>query len=1760
MNILLAKKQIVPSFILAITTLFFSSLSFSYNPGLAFDSSRNIIGTAIDESKQGCVYRDSNVSGGAWQVADCDYVGAHYACFNGSEWRVAESLGTTDYPGEPIDGDSANNIKSVNSWDPVKADSQCKNYFGPSYFFSVPVSAEEDEQLGSAIANISAGKKRTWIYYYSNTNSFELTQNYWLGNRTEFTNFFLGNILTTNTEVLPGTKDCVVMHRSTPQGLWQQASCAEKRSFACFVNGDWKITKAQDRWKAGFAVCEKEFGQQALYAVPRDSAENTAIKAAALPSGGTNNAIDYNKVWLNQTDLAFEEFFISNQTRSAWWGEGQPSNRGNADCALVDSKGHWIAESCNGVVAKHACFLGENADASNAWVISSKKGESALGFGYCKQQDEASEYRPPNSKFYNDGLATHIAEGEYVWVNYSDQVSEGYWQVSMPFQDFVSVSGVLDGDAQDCGYFSLETDNKRNWLAGQCFAGGASLTQGFACTNGYEWKIATEANGTSLESDLWKGGFDSCKDAFGQDYEFSAPFDAHENSKLKLALQLSGKTRVWLNVNDSKSEGDWVANGPVVNLSPVITDITEERVFPEKTDIELSVSALDPEAGNSNGLVYNWSIIGQRTGVDGLGTDIVTQLDDSDLSFNVSGTPNTVTVSKSKLNLLNYDYYIDLQLKITDADATAPATTTKNITLQVKSPLRAAYDFNNYTQPGLDISGNGHNLELNVSQVEITPRENISDDYFAKLGAQDSFSIKGGSYDVNGKLIGGLELDASKDQYTVIYRFRVDELPVGAGNWAGFMQKGTSLRQPGVFLNKDTLQIQASSSTSTEPNENVMSNERVRVGQWMTVAYVKDINDLTGFAAGNYVRLYIDKAEDNLLDPVSLRSAPDSTLTIPAPGTGYETGEDWIFGKVPGSPEGIVGGLDDIRIYDRALTTSELVSIFKDQPKGEFQFVNQQESGEEHEVEGSVNTVSIPVSRVKGDDGEVSVGFKLISGTATINTDFRLQGDTSTGTDPVVGTLTWGVHDTADKNIAVELIGDSLREGTETFSIELEELSAQTALGKNTKVDVNIVDKTPNPYGSIGFAPTTITENISVQEGSSGAVTVERIGTDSVGSFDVLYEIRSINAHIPDDFAITGDSSSSYVATGNTGVGVLIGSGRLKFAEGLGQTRQTETINFTTKTDVLPEFDEYFTVELLKVTDPNGSDLANPDTSAILGTNRFYTQAIKDKTTGRISFVNSTYSADEVDQGAGTNVVTVELERLAGTDGAICLTLDTSASSASGDDYIIQYLNPSASGSEDVFWADGDASNKSVMITINDDNVYDPNEEIQLSWNAQSSCNSIATVFPDSSQVGDNTGSSISIVDYTNPVQLTFSSNAYTVSELTPVKTITIKATQTDFNNPENNNAFKVFLNRAAGSAVEGTHYGDLTNQQVISFAAGETEKTIDIPIVDNCDAASSLEFGFGLSKTDSTLNNNIPDTLINVASATSKLTIENGSNPISFNGLLHDFTGIAARIRPDWKGDGRLYVTGKVDSSDLNPEMTEMGIKADVSHNCLNELEFNWSLAVSATGAQLPSGNGLPNNFSVLPVIAGSSSDQTLTEKFKLPFVIKDTDLVVNLSITDPETGVTYNKSNVPDLERVFTVTQNFRAIQNNGEANDCIDWEGVNARVKNKSCNTIDRQNGIAYHPDTQQLVFGQESGGLSCVTHDGGNDWLYGRYCGTSSTSFAQKWSVTGARVNSLDNSGIFFMESGGEPFARTDSGWYTVGAKRWTWLNLQGTYLP
>ena len=1677
MKILLAKKRIILSLVLGLFTLLLSNLSFSYDPGLTKIPAR---GTDKDI---GCVYRESDASLGVWTVDDCDYVGAHYACYNGAEWKIAQSLGTAVNSGEPQDGNASLKIKAVDLWDSTKADGLCKNYFGPAYFFSVPVNADEDEKLGVAITKLVAAKKRTWVHYKSYTDDIPNDKNYWLGNRTEFTNWFGSN--PDNKASAAGTADCTLIHRDT--GLWQDASCSEEHAYACYESGNWLVTAEKGEWRSGFAVCDENYSALSIFGVPRDNAENDELKAAVLPASGSGIASEYNQVWLNRTDLAFEEFFISNQTRRAWWGAGQPTNLNNADCTLIDSSGNWISEACNGYVAYHACYLGDNSSGQALWQLTSsiadlKKSESALGFGYCKRLGDHAEYRPPNSTTSNGTLASLLSPGEFVWVNYTDQESEGAWKVASQYQDFADViDDESEGKRKACGYFSLETNDKGNWLAGECYYAGdqsdtaaAVLRQGFACTNGYEWKVASTAlvGGASLESNLWKDGFTACENAFGLDYYFAAPAGADQNSRLSLALSLSGNTQAWMNLNDAKREGEWVANGPVVNLSPVLSITPLKREFPEAQSIDFSVEAVDPETGSNVGLTYQWSIIAQRVGENGTGSDIV------EPATLTNDTDPTVTISAT--DLLNDDYYLDLQLQVTDADLGTPATTTTVLTIKIISPLLAAYDFNSYTNPKLDVSGNNNDLTLNTSQVEITAHENGLNDYFAKMDGSDSFSIDGS--------VSGLQLDQARDQYTLIYRFKLDSIP--SSDWAGFVQQGVAgTRQPAIFYNKVQNKVHFTNSTTDSYNEAGNSQEGVRLDQWMSVAYVKN---------GADIKLYIDKSELNLAepDPSPLNDDIfDSSISLIGTSIGYNSG-DWIFGNVPDASEGIIGGFDDIRIYDRALTPVELNKVFSDQPKGIFEFTNQQEVADEHVTVGDIIEVDIPVSRLKGDDGIVSVAYKLTSDSAVLDTDFRLKNDPETVGSPNrgKGTLTWQVHDAAVKNITVELIGDSLREGTESFDVELEKLAAEPDLGTRPRISVNIVDKTPNPYGAISIAPTTLTENIPVDEGHNGFVTVERVGTDSQGAFDVIYQIEALTAASPSDFSIT---QAGFPIAG-TPSGSILGRGRLSFSSNVSGTpvdKQLQTISFSTVHPDAPEFDELFTVSLIDVTDPGVLTLATPSTSAILGTKRGYTQIINDITPGRISFRQAAYSVDEVDQGAGSNVILIPLKREGGDDGAMCVTLDMAGSTADLADYSISYPSASASGQADVYWADHDDVDKFVQITVVNDQVYDVDEVLKLAWVRKANCDSQVTAIPDF-DAGDIANTTLTINDQTTPVSVKFDSTGYSVSERGTELLVTIQATQgSDFSdgNRSNKNAFSIYVNLSDGTAFEGTDFDDIAGLKVVSFdasGAGATEQTLFIPVNDNCDPTPFKTFSMALLKVHDDLPVTLPIGLIDISSPNAGVEITD-STPDFLVATAIDTSGVS-NVASYINNRYRVTNGGGSNNDGFSPRNLKLSSTNTTGDGC--PLVYEWtytgpSIAIPKAGVG-KSNTDLPLGFSTdMAADLGASSSSV---EFTLPFVIEDTALNYSLKVTHPEKPALIKTGSIP-------VGAYWQRLKNYGAGDECVYASGTSINETGNCSTGFDRD--FTYNQTTKQIVGRVEvSGEYGCwqgrgySSCDSGDDQKY------------------------------------------------------------------
>ncbi|MGY4001878.1 ExeM/NucH family extracellular endonuclease [Aeromonas sanarellii] len=119
------------------------------------------------------------------------------------------------------------------------------------------------------------------------------------------------------------------------------------------------------------------------------------------------------------------------------------------------------------------------------------------------------------------------------------------------------------------------------------------------------------------------------------------------------------------------------------------------------------------------------------------------------------------------------------------------------------------------------------------------------------------------------------------------------------------------------------------------------------------------------------------------------------------------------------------------------------------------------ESAAANVEEGS--TLSLTVSRSDGSHGEASVGYRIAYGSADAN-----------DVAPLTGTLHWGAGESDSQTISIPVKSDTLREGDETFTLELFDASG-AALGDQHQTLVTIKDKLAP--STIALAHPTLTVN-----------------------------------------------------------------------------------------------------------------------------------------------------------------------------------------------------------------------------------------------------------------------------------------------------------------------------------------------------------------------------------------------------------------------------------------------------------------------------------------------------------------------------------------------------------------------------------------------------------------------------------------------------------------------------------------------------------
>ncbi|MEH6449214.1 MAG: lectin-like protein [Oleispira sp.] len=652
------------------------------------------------QANTGCAYSDG--TGDGWLIASqCDAIAAHFACFNGSVWKIAPANGTIEEPAKP------QNV--IDAWDQGYGDLRCREYFGQSFNFSAPITPKEDASLKQVINRLDNVYKETWINYYSNRLWSGLNGQQWFADRINL------NVVD-GIELDQGatTEDCGSITKESGKLILKDEVCSTSKNALCFEGTTWSKTTSPSQWNKASAQCGLEFGEQHVFAIPRDSLERTQIDLL-LSEGEV--------LWVNYSDLSVENKWRANIPVRQWWADSEPSNRGNRDCVVMGgvgsgmTPGEWRSDYCDQVFHQYTCKRG------TAWKVvgldglsSSAGGIWAQGFSACRKiPDDSSgpwHFDFPEDYFANLATATTIAAfdnsdtvltAELVnttaWLNLTDQYREKDWQRGRQFSDWAA--DFAFDDNKDCAFVDTESEEvngqsvQGTWQPGLCFA--SDTPRKYACTNGLNWTV------TTVEGNNWLGGFDACAALQpAGDWTFAAPVTSFDNERLKAAI---GSGSAWINLQDVSTDGDWAANLSKPNLPPIIkfsaTDVSgkinQASVAEQSVGNNINFEVIDPEGSAALNVVIT-EISGEAT-ITSSSSETVA----CNLSCNFSFIYNAATAANTIKSL-------SFKLVATD-DAGLKTTTYFNS--DVIPAIIAWYDFNDANKPNFDKTGNGNDANDN---------------------------------------------------------------------------------------------------------------------------------------------------------------------------------------------------------------------------------------------------------------------------------------------------------------------------------------------------------------------------------------------------------------------------------------------------------------------------------------------------------------------------------------------------------------------------------------------------------------------------------------------------------------------------------------------------------------------------------------------------------------------------------------------------------------------------------------------------------------------------------------------------------------------------------------------------------------------------------------------------------------------------------------------------------------------------------------
>ena len=379
----------------------------------------------------------------------------------------------------------------------------------------------------------------------------------------------------------------------------------------------------------------------------------------------------------------------------------------------------------------------------------------------------------------------------------------------------------------------------------------------------------------------------------------------------------------------------------------------------------------------------------------------------------------------------------------------------------------------------------------------------------------------------------------------------------------------------------------------------------------------------------------------------------------------------------------------------------------------------------------------------------------------------------------------------------VTLLDDSEYEGDERVTLTLSNPTGGAVLGQTAQVDLVITEDDAAPAsGLLVFSASDLGAD---EADGLIEVTVERQGGSS-GAAQVNYA--------------TADG------TAIAGIDYQVASGTLMFADG----ELSKTFEITIVDDALFEGTE--TINLI-LSDAVGASLGDTSTATISVTDDDVPPAA-----GSLIFSNSAITAAE-DGGD----VTVTVSRSGGSTGAVSVDYNTADGTAiASSDYTYTSGN--------ISFTDGDEADKTFTVPLLNDTEVESDETILLQMSN----------FQGGAVAGDQSSGQITITD--DDVLNASTVIGFTITSLT-VNESSVNASFTIDRSVVLTGTVSVDLSVGTSTAVAGSDFNVTTG--TLQFASGETQKTINVEIIDNTvvDGDRTITFVLGNVSGTATIDSN---------------------------------------------------------------------------------------------------------------------------------------------------------------------------------------------------------------------------------------------------------------------------------------------------------------